>query len=80
MIIVGKCASFKPYISKTPHLAPITQPKRQQHNHLHQHHLNTKFSQQSIFSTCGISAVHFLTAAAAAAETNPTERRSKIRC
>ena len=77
MITVGKCASFKPYISKTPQLAPTPPPKRQQHNHLHQNHLNTKFSQHSIFSTCRNSIVHFLTSAA---ETSPKERRSKSRC
>ncbi len=64
----------KPTSVQPQQLAPTTQPKRQQHNHLHQHHVN---SQQSIFSTCRISIVHFLPSATA---TNHKEPRSNSRC
>ena len=76
-IIVEKCASFNPYVSKTPQIAATASLKCQQHNHLHRHHLDPKFSQHSIFRTWRNSIVHFLTSAA---ETNPKERHSKSRC
>jgi hypothetical protein len=63
VIIEEKCASFKPYISKTPQIAATAPPKCQQHDHLHQHHPNPKFSQHSIFSTCRNSIALFLTSA-----------------
>ena len=62
-IISGYCGknvqASNPTSVQPQQLAPTPPPKCQQHNHLHQHHLNIKFSQQSTFSTCRISIVHF---------------------
>ena len=71
------CASFKIYIcKKTTQLTPTTQLKRQQRNHLYQHHLNITFSQHLTFSNRTTPIVHFFTSTA---EANPKERRCKSR-